>query len=101
MQVNVSSDPNKAGISDQEVASFCQYIKQKPALQLRGLMTILAKDLSVSETEQAYRQLQAWQQKLKANGLPLDTLSMGMSNDYPIAIRQGATWVRLGRVLFE
>lgn len=101
VQVNISHDQKKAGVIDSKVDALCTQIDALPGLRLRGLMTILSQSLGEAEQDRHYRLLTQLYHRLKQLGFELDTLSMGMSADFPVAIKAGATWVRVGRVLFE
>ena len=100
VQVNISGDENKSGVHPDEVCALALAIDGLESLRLRGLMTILANDLTPGEIAKEYENMAQLQQSCKEAGLPVDTLSMGMSGDYPQAIAAGATCVRVGRALF-
>jgi PLP dependent protein len=112
IQVNISEDQAKQGLSPADLPAFIEaYLKlETPNLQLTGLMTIGAQ-ASPAERQKYFadfRQLfdQINKEYFPVPGLenahpPLTTLSMGMSDDYLLAIKEGATMVRLGRCLFE
>jgi hypothetical protein len=100
IQVNISADPDKDGVSPDEAAALCAAVHGSPSLQLRGLMTILRAGQSESAVLADYRRMAELLAALQAQGYDLDTLSMGMSADFPQAIAVGATWVRVGQALF-
>lgn len=102
LQVNISDEPSKSGISLDELPSLAAEIAGHPRLQIRGLMAIPAscddfeqQQLSFSRLADALTNLQKTHPDL-----PLDTLSMGMSNDLDAAIAQGSTFVRIGTAIF-
>jgi pyridoxal phosphate enzyme (YggS family) len=101
LQVNVDDDPAKAGFEVGELAPAIDALAGCAALELRGLMTI---GRLVSEPEEArptFRHLRACSERLRADGHPIGAdLSMGMSDDYGVAVEEGATIVRVGRALF-
>jgi pyridoxal phosphate enzyme (YggS family) len=101
LQVNIDGDPAKAGFPTQAVGDAVTELAALPGLEVRGLMTIgrLVDDPEDARTTfRALRQLSA---SLRDAGRPLGPeLSMGMSNDYPVAVEEGATIVRVGRALF-
>jgi PLP dependent protein len=98
IQVNIDADPDKAGVSPADTARLLAAMTALPNLQVRGLMTVLRRD---SEPEAGYRRLATLFSELaSAAAAPWDTLSMGMSADFPAAIAAGATHVRLGTTLF-
>jgi pyridoxal phosphate enzyme (YggS family) len=101
LQVNVDDDPAKAGFARADLPAAIEALAGCAALDLRGLMTI---GRLVAEPEQArttFRRLRQASEELRAGGRPIGAaLSMGMSDDYPIAVEEGATVVRVGRALF-
>ncbi|WP_084090562.1 YggS family pyridoxal phosphate-dependent enzyme [Andreprevotia lacus] len=100
LQVNVSGEASKSGVAPAEVAALAQAVSTLPRMQLRGLMCIPeATDDSVLLAGQ-FRQLRTLLEQLNAQGLQLDTLSMGMSADLELAVAEGATMVRIGTALF-
>lgn len=97
LQVNVSGETSKSGVSPEEVVDLAEAISGLPGLKLRGLMAIPAPD---RDPRPAFRLLRSLKDDLNARGFGLDTLSMGMSGDYENAIREGATMVRVGSAIF-
>ena len=71
-----------------------------PRLKLRGLMFMPLPELAVDALRGEFRRVRNLFEHLRLNGHDLDTLSMGMSGDYPVAVEEGATMIRLGTVLF-
>ena len=100
LQVNVSGEASKSGIAPQEVAVLAREVVKLPNLRLRGLMAIPAPADDAAEQRLPFAQMNALLHQLNAGGLHLDTLSMGMSHDYPAAIAEGATMVRIGTAIF-
>lgn len=100
IQVNVGGEESKSGIALHEVAELAQSITRLPRLRLRGLMTIPRPTENTVELRQQFKAMRACFDALNAQGYALDTLSMGMSDDYEIAIEEGATMVRVGSALF-
>lgn len=101
IEVNVDEDPAKSGVKLTELAAFVHEINQFPHLQLRGLMTILAQYTDQSRIRESYTKLRtAYERIQEEQGLQLDTLSMGMSADYEIAIACGSNCVRIGSAIF-
>lgn len=98
LQVNVDGDPNKAGVAPREISGLLAACRGFERLDVRGLMTILD---PATEPRDGYNRLRELFDELK-NIAPdsWDTLSMGMSGDYPAAIAAGATQVRVGRAIF-
>ena len=100
VQVNVSGEASKSGCAPTEALALCQAISRLPNLRLRGLMAIPeAVDDPVAQ-RLPFRQLREISDSIRAAGVPLDTLSMGMSHDLEAAIAEGATIVRIGTAIF-
>ena len=100
LQVNVSGEASKSGCSLQELPQLAAEVAALPNLTLRGLMAIPAPCDDVDRQRLPFRALREAQERLNAEGLQLDTLSMGMSGDLDAAIAEGATLVRIGTALF-
>ncbi|MGV6826237.1 MAG: YggS family pyridoxal phosphate-dependent enzyme [bacterium] len=100
LQINMSGEPSKSGIASDQTAAMATTISQLPWLNLRGLMTMPNPNASSGEQFGNYRELRQILLNLNQTGLKLDTLSMGMSNDYQAAIAEGATIVRVGTAIF-
>ncbi len=100
IQVNISNEASKSGVHVDEVATLAAQMNDLPKLTLRGLMAIPEPTDDVDLQHQQFRQVRECYDALIALGFKLDTLSMGMSNDYKIAIAEGATIVRIGSALF-
>lgn len=101
LQVNVDRDPAKAGLDPEAVAWALERIGELTRLEVRGLMTI---GRLVAEPEAArptFRALRRLGERLRRSGLPLGPeLSMGMTDDFEVAVEEGATIVRVGRAIF-
>lgn len=100
LQVNVSGEASKSGVTPEELEALALQIAKLPNLRLRGLMAIPAPSDDVAAQHAAFAQLRVLFERLKRDGLQLDTLSMGMSHDFPAAIAEGATLVRIGSAIF-
>jgi hypothetical protein len=100
LQVNVSGEATKAGVAPADAAQVAHAIAALPQLRLRGLMAIPEPAGGVEEQRAPHRQLRELFDKLRADGLELDTLSMGMSSDLEAAVLEGATIVRVGTAIF-
>ena len=104
LQVNIADEPQKAGLTVDEVRPFLRRMRDYPSLRLRGLMAIMP----LTDDQQA---LTGWFRGMRAlfdqlaqeaiSGVDMQELSMGMSHDYPIAAREGATMVRVGTALYR
>ena len=100
IQVNVSGEDSKSGVAPEETTGLAQAVARLPYLRLRGLMAIPAPVEGLSEQRKPFARLRELMQRLNAQGLELDTLSMGMSYDLKAAILEGATIVRVGTAIF-
>jgi len=100
IQVNVSGEASKSGVSPTEAVVLAHAVAKLPRLQLRGLMAVPEPTEDAARLTEQFDLLRGIQQKLKQQGLPLDTLSMGMSHDLESAIAAGATLVRIGTAIF-
>lgn len=100
LQVNISGEASKSGVSPAELPALAQAVAALPNLVLRGLMAIPEASTDYAEQRAAFAQLRQLYEQLRADGLALDTLSMGMSADLPAAIAEGATIVRVGSAIF-
>jgi len=100
LQVNVDGGATKSGVAPDEVAELARAVAQLPRLALRGLMTIPEPAPDFAAACAVHRRTRALFDLLRATGLPLDTLSMGMSADLEAAIQEGSTMVRVGTAIF-
>ena len=100
VQVNVSGEASKSGVSPDEAARLAHCVAQLPRLTLRGLMAIPAPSEDMAAQRTQFRRLHDLFVDLQGHGLDLDTLSMGMSDDLEAAIMEGATLVRVGTAIF-
>ncbi|MCU5785069.1 YggS family pyridoxal phosphate-dependent enzyme [Alloalcanivorax marinus] len=99
LQVNVDDEDSKSGLPLAEVPALAAAFQEWPRLRLRGLMAIPRADAE-DGNRAAFRRLAMTLSHLRNTMPALDTLSMGMSADYPVAIEEGATLVRIGTALF-
>jgi len=100
LQVNTSGEANKSGIHPAELNSLAHAVAALPGLRLRGLMAIPEPTDDPAAQRSAHRALRELFDRLRAGGLDLDTLSMGMTADLEAAILEGATMVRVGSAIF-
>ncbi|SAL53765.1 alanine racemase domain-containing protein [Caballeronia sordidicola] len=100
LQVNVSGEESKSGVTPGDALALAHAIAALPNLKLRGLMAIPEAAGSLDEQRMPHRRLRELMDSLRADGLELDTLSMGMSADIEAAILEGATMVRVGTAIF-
>ena len=100
IQVNVDGGETKSGVSPQDLPALAQSVAALPRLQLRGLMTIPDPTETPAQMRAVHARARALFEALRLQGLPLDTLSMGMSADMDAAIAEGSTMVRVGTAIF-
>lgn len=100
LQVNISGEDSKSGLAPGEVAAVANAVAALPRLVLRGLMAIPEPAGDLAAQRAPHRALRELLERLRADGLALDTLSMGMSTDLEAAILEGATMVRVGSAIF-
>jgi len=100
LQVNCSAEPQKGGVEPGLLPRLIDDVLALPALDLRGLMTLAAFDADEAALRRTFGLLRRLRDEGEQRGATLPELSMGMSGDYPIAVEEGATLVRLGTILF-
>lgn len=100
LQVNISGEASKSGLAPAEVSALAHAVAALPRLRLRGLMAIPEPADDPHAQRQPHRALRELLDTLRAQGLDLDTLSMGMSADLEAAVVEGATIVRVGTAIF-
>jgi pyridoxal phosphate enzyme (YggS family) len=100
VQVNCSDEPQKGGVEPEGLPALLDGMAGLGRLDVRGLMTMSALTPDVAEQRRAFRRLRELRDAGERAGHRLPELSMGMSGDYPVAVEEGATMIRLGTVLF-
>lgn len=100
LQVNISGEASKSGASEAELPELARQVAALPKLRLRGLMAIPEATKDEAQQRAAFARLRTLFESLRADGLALDTLSMGMSGDLAAAVAEGATIVRIGSAIF-
>ncbi|MES2019482.1 MAG: YggS family pyridoxal phosphate-dependent enzyme [Pseudomonadota bacterium] len=100
IQVNISGEDTKSGVTAAELPALARLVAQLPRLRLRGLMAIPEPQPDAARQRAAFAQLRMLFDALRADGIAIDTLSMGMSADMDAAIAEGATIVRVGTAIF-
>ncbi len=102
LQVNVSGETSKSGVAPDDLPALARAVAALPAarVRLRGLMSIPAPAIGQVAQRAPHRRLRELIEALRAEGLALDTLSMGMSDDLEAAVAEGATIVRIGTAVF-
>ena len=100
LQINVSGEASKSGVPPEEAKALALAIATLPQLRLRGLMAIPEPSSNMALTRRRFEVLSRLRDELNRDGLALDTLSMGMSEDLELAIAAGSTMVRVGTAIF-
>jgi len=100
IQVNVDGEASKSGCAPEQIPELARAIAALPRLRLRGLMAIPEPAPDAEHRRDAFRRLHGLFESLRKDFPDIDTLSMGMSEDFPLAIAEGATMVRVGSKLF-
>jgi len=100
LQVNTSGEASKSGLQPDEVLAVARAVALLPRVRLRGLMAIPEPAVGLDAQRAPHRALHGLLASLNAQGLDLDTLSMGMSADLEAAVAEGATLVRVGTAIF-
>jgi PLP dependent protein len=102
VQVNVSGEASKHGLEPEEAKAFIKQIQDFEGIKPIGFMTMAPFESEPEQTRPIFRALRQLRDDIRAEGFlkePMPELSMGMSNDFEVAVEEGATWVRLGTVL--
>jgi hypothetical protein len=99
VQVNCSGEPQKGGVEPEALRGLLDSLGALPRLEVIGLMTMSALTDDTGEQRRAFRRLRELRESAEQDGHRLPELSMGMSGDYPVAVEEGATMIRLGTVL--
>jgi len=100
VQVKTSPEPTKYGLPPEQLPGFLNALRDYPRLRVRGLMTLAIQSSDPSQVRDCFRELRELRDRATAQGHDLPRLSMGMSGDFPLAIAEGATEVRIGTALF-
>jgi len=100
IQINISEEAGKAGVLAEKVLELAWSLRSLERITLRGLMAIPERGIRTGTASNSHTKMHNIYRALQQSGLPLDTLSMGMSEDLEVAIENGATLVRIGTALF-
>jgi pyridoxal phosphate enzyme (YggS family) len=100
LQVNTSGEPSKYGWASEDVRAEAERLVERPGVRVRGIMTMAPLDAPVDVLRATFRGAREALAVVRDAGHPATELSMGMSNDFEIAVEEGATMVRLGTILF-
>ena len=100
IQVNISGEASKGGVAPRDALALAREVAAIPRLRLRGLMGMASATDDVGEQRAQFALLALTREEIRAAGIPMDTLSMGMSHDFEAALAEGATMVRIGTAIF-
>jgi PLP dependent protein len=100
VQVNCSAEPQKGGVAPESLPGLLDQLRLLDRIEVQGLMTMSALTDDRAEQRRAFRLLRELRDQSERSGHRLPELSMGMSGDFPIAVEEGATMIRLGTILF-
>jgi len=100
LEVNCAGEARKAGVAPADLPALADQALRHPSLRLEGLMTMAPFTADSAVQRATFRRLRAVRDQMTQRGLSLPELSMGMSNDFTVAVEEGATMVRLGTILF-
>ncbi|MGR4870685.1 YggS family pyridoxal phosphate-dependent enzyme [Variovorax sp. LARHSF232] len=100
LQVNVDGGANKSGVTPPEALALARQVVELPKVRLRGLMAIPEPAESFEEQRALFLRATALYEEMRAAGMPLDVLSLGMSADLEAAVAAGSTMVRVGTAIF-
>jgi pyridoxal phosphate enzyme (YggS family) len=100
VQVNCSAEPQKGGVEPASLPGLLDQLRLLERIEVKGLMTMSALTEDQTEQRRAFRLLRELRDASERAGHRLPELSMGMSGDYPVAVEEGATMIRLGTILF-
>lgn len=100
VQVKTAREETKYGLPADDLPGFLERLRGYPTLRVRGLMTMATLSEDPAEVRACFRQLRELRDRCEAKGYALPRLSMGMSSDFPLAIAEGATEVRIGTAIF-
>lgn len=103
IQVNISGEESKSGVTPDELPALCREISELKGVSLKGLMTISVRDYSYDENKALFEKLYKLSKEIESlniNRVKMDELSMGMTNDFEAAIEAGATLIRVGTAIF-
>ena len=100
IEVNLSKEATKFGTDEERLLNLCKRIQNLKNLSLEGLMTMPPYFDSPEMSRPYYMALRELKERMTKEGIPMKELSMGMSNDFEIAVEEGATYVRVGTAIF-
>ena len=101
VELKISEDPNKTGYPFRDAKNFISQLQEFKHIQIKGIMCVASKTEDQALVESEFEQMHTLYLELKEQYPDIDTLSMGMSQDYKLAIKHGSNTVRIGRAIFE
>jgi PLP dependent protein len=100
IEINLAKEASKFGTDEEKLFALARKVKELDHLSLEGLMTMPPYFEVPEESRPYFIELRKWKERMEREGIPMKELSMGMSNDFEIAIEEGATYVRVGTAIF-
>ena len=101
LELHLGAEETKQGFTEEEILSLCHSERSEESVRIRGLMGMASNTEDMAQVEGEFARIEALYKRIKAFGLEgFDTLSIGMSGDWPVAVRHGATMVRIGTDIF-
>ena len=100
VQVNISGEATKGGVAPEEAPALAREIAAMPRLRLRGVMGMASPTEDPAERRRQFALLRKAAEEIRGSGIDIDTLSMGMSDDFPEALQEGANMLRIGTAIF-
>ena len=101
LELNLGEEETKQGFSEDEILSICHSERSEESIRIRGLMGMASNTEDRAQVEGEFARIEALYKRIKASGMEgFDTLSIGMSGDWPLAVQHGATMVRIGTDIF-
>jgi pyridoxal phosphate enzyme (YggS family) len=100
IEVNLAREATKFGTDEEKLFALARRVKELDHLSLEGLMTMPPFFDSPEESRPYFVELRKWKDRMEREGIPVRELSMGMSNDFEVAIEEGATYIRVGTAIF-
>lgn len=101
LELHLGAEDSKQGFSEEEILSLCHAGQREASIRIRGLMGMATNTDDMAVVERDFERIQALFQRIRGEGLPdFDQLSIGMSGDWPLAVKHGATMVRIGTDIF-
>jgi PLP dependent protein len=100
IEVNLAREASKFGTEEERLFALARKVTELDHLSLEGLMTMPPFFETPEESRPYFVELRRWKEKMEREGIPIRELSMGMSNDFEVAIEEGATYVRVGTAIF-